>query len=42
MTILAYRKSFINADQLEKQAQLLAKNGYGQYLISVLIDSALR
>jgi glucose-1-phosphate thymidylyltransferase len=29
---IAYRKSFINAEQLEKLAQPLAKNGYGQYL----------
>jgi glucose-1-phosphate thymidylyltransferase len=39
---IAYRKGFINAEQLEKLAQPLAKNGYGQYLISVLKDSALR
>ena len=29
---IAYRKGFINAEQLEKLAQPLAKNGYGQYL----------
>ena len=39
---IAYRKGFINAEQLEKLAQPLAKNGYGQYLISVLKDIALR
>ena len=39
---IAYRKGFINAEQLEKLAQPLSKNGYGQYLISVLKDIALR
>jgi glucose-1-phosphate thymidylyltransferase len=29
---IAYRKCLINAEQLEKLAQPLAKNGYGQYL----------
>ncbi|MDO8654643.1 MAG: glucose-1-phosphate thymidylyltransferase RfbA [Undibacterium sp.] len=29
---IAYRQGFINATQLEKLAQPLAKNGYGQYL----------
>jgi glucose-1-phosphate thymidylyltransferase len=33
---IAYRKSFINAEQLEKLAQPLAKNGYGQYLLRLL------
>ncbi len=33
---IAYRKGFINAEQLEKLAQLLAKNGYGQYLQRLL------
>jgi glucose-1-phosphate thymidylyltransferase len=33
---IAYRKSFINAEQLEKLAQPLAKNGYGQYLQRLL------
>lgn len=29
---IAHRKGFINADQLEKLAKPLSKNGYGQYL----------
>ncbi|PRC93553.1 rmlA: glucose-1-phosphate thymidylyltransferase [Solimicrobium silvestre] len=33
---IAFRKNFINAEQLEKLAQPLAKNGYGQYLLRVL------
>ena len=33
---IAYRKGFINAEQLEKLAQPLAKNSYGQYLLNLL------
>ena len=33
---IAYRKGFINAEQLDKLAQPLAKNGYGQYLQRLL------
>ena len=33
---IAYRKGFINAEQLAKLAQPLAKNGYGQYLQRLL------
>jgi glucose-1-phosphate thymidylyltransferase len=33
---IAFRKGFINAEQLEKLAQPLAKNGYGQYLQRML------
>ena len=33
---IAYRKGFINAEQLEKLAQPLVKNGYGQYLQRLL------
>jgi glucose-1-phosphate thymidylyltransferase len=33
---IAYRKGFINAEQLEKLAQPLSKNGYGQYLQRLL------
>ena len=33
---IAYRKGFIDADQLEKLAQPLARNGYGQYLQRLL------
>jgi glucose-1-phosphate thymidylyltransferase len=33
---IAYRQGWIDAGQLEKLAQPLAKNGYGQYLLRVL------
>lgn len=33
---IAYRKGFINAEQVEKLAQPLAKNSYGQYLQRLL------
>jgi len=33
---IAYRKGLINAEQLERLAQPLAKNGYGQYLQRLL------
>ncbi len=33
---IAYRKGFINTEQLAKLAQPLAKNGYGQYLLQLL------
>lgn len=33
---IAYRKGFIKAEQLEKLARPLAKNGYGQYLQRLL------
>ena len=33
---IAYRNGFINAEQLEKLAQPLSKNGYGQYLQRLL------
>ena len=33
---IAYRQGFIDAEQLEKIAQPLAKNGYGQYLLNLL------
>ncbi len=35
---IAFRKGFINAQQLEQLAQPLAKNGYGQYLLRLLQD----
>lgn len=37
---IAYRKGFINAAQLEKLAQPLAKNGYGHYLQCLLKEGA--
>ena len=33
---ISWRNGFINAEQLEKLAQPLAKNGYGQYLLRLL------
>jgi len=33
---VAYRKGFINTEQLEKIAQPLLKSGYGQYLMNLL------
>lgn len=33
---IAYRKGFINAEQVEKLAQPLAKNDYGQYLLNLI------
>ena len=35
---IAYRLNFITAEQVEKLARPLAKNGYGQYLLSILKD----
>ena len=37
---IAWRNGFINAEQLEKLAHPLAKNGYGQYLQRLLTDAA--
>ena len=36
---IAFRKGFIAAEQLEKMAQPLAKNGYGRYLASLLTEA---
>jgi glucose-1-phosphate thymidylyltransferase len=33
---IAYRMGYINAEQLEKLAQPLIGNGYGQYLMDIL------
>ncbi|MBO1519744.1 glucose-1-phosphate thymidylyltransferase RfbA [Oceanisphaera pacifica] len=33
---IAYRKGFINAEQVQKLAQPLAKNAYGQYLLNLI------
>ena len=33
---IAYRQGYITAEQIEKLAQPLVKNGYGQYLLSLL------
>lgn len=37
---IAWRNGFITSEQLEKLAQPLAKNGYGQYLQRLLSDGA--
>ncbi|MBT7045142.1 MAG: glucose-1-phosphate thymidylyltransferase, partial [Gammaproteobacteria bacterium] len=36
---IAYRKGYITADQLQKLAQPLLKNGYGQYLQRLLEET---
>ncbi len=36
---VAYRKGFIDAAQLEAQAQPLIKSGYGEYLMQILAES---
>jgi glucose-1-phosphate thymidylyltransferase len=38
---IAYRRGWINANQLEKLAAPLSKNGYGQYLQRVLKEKIL-
>ncbi len=38
---IAYRQQWIDATQLERLAQPLAKNGYGQYLLRVLKETLL-
>ncbi|MBI5659259.1 MAG: glucose-1-phosphate thymidylyltransferase RfbA [Nitrosomonadales bacterium] len=37
---IAYRQNFITAEQVEKLARPLAKNGYGQYLLGILKEGA--
>lgn len=36
---IAYRKGWIGTDQLERLAQPLSKNGYGQYLLRILKET---
>lgn len=36
---IAYRKGFINSEQLSAMAQPLLKSGYGQYLMNVMSDN---
>jgi glucose-1-phosphate thymidylyltransferase len=36
---IAYRNRWISADDVERQAQALLKNGYGQYLLKVLAEN---
>jgi glucose-1-phosphate thymidylyltransferase len=38
---IAYRKGYIDAAQLERLGNALAKNGYGQYLLSLLRDPVI-
>jgi len=35
---IAFRKGYINAEQLNELAKPLAKNNYGQYLLNLLKD----
>ena len=35
---IAWRNGFITPEQFEKLAQPLSKNGYGQYLLRLLIE----
>jgi glucose-1-phosphate thymidylyltransferase len=37
---IAYRRGYINAQQLEQLAQVLKKNEYGQYLLGLLNNSS--
>jgi glucose-1-phosphate thymidylyltransferase len=39
---IAFRKGYIDAEQLQKLAKPLAKNGYGKYLNSLLTDKVFR
>lgn len=38
---IAYRKGYIDASAIEKLAQPLAKNGYGQYLLRILEERTI-
>ena len=37
---IAYRKNWINLEQLEKLALPMIKNGYGQYLMRIIRESS--
>ena len=39
---IAWRRGFITTAQVEQQAQALAKNNYGQYLLRLIKESASR
>ena len=39
---IAYRKGYINAEQLRKLAEPLKKNQYGQYLLQILEDKVVQ
>ncbi|GGX82396.1 glucose-1-phosphate thymidylyltransferase RfbA [Massilia dura] len=38
---IAYRKGYIDAEQLRRLAEPLRKNGYGQYLLQILQDKVI-
>lgn len=38
---IAYRKGYIDAEQLRRLAEPLKKNGYGQYLLQILQDKVI-
>ena len=38
---IAWRNGYISSEQLEKLAQALAKNGYGQYLLNILREQLM-
>lgn len=38
---IAYRKGYIDAEQLHRLAEPLKKNGYGQYLLQILQDKVI-
>jgi glucose-1-phosphate thymidylyltransferase len=38
---IAYRQGWVDAQQLERLAEPLAKNGYGQYLKNILMDQVV-
>ena len=38
---IAWRNGYISAEQLEKLAQALAKNGYGRYLLNILREQLM-
>ena len=39
---IAYRKGYINAEQLRQLAEPLKKNNYGQYLLQILEDKVVQ
>jgi len=39
---IAYHQGWLGAEQLERQATALSKTGYGQYLLRVLHQEAVR
>ena len=39
---IAFRLGYIDAAELERQGQALAKNGYGEYLLAILRDPSAR